>query len=147
MEEVNNTISKLQLLNARFMRSALKSWQLEDLKKIKDNLSAYIDERIEELQEQSRLAAQRDNIFRQAAEMVLSEHLDLAEFQSYIAMKTGIKAHSAPHIGAKGVKIPPKYKYTSLSGEEMYWSGRGAIPKEFREMLEKTGKSKEEFLL
>lgn len=44
-------------------------------------------------------------------------------------------------------KVQPKYEWTNADGSVQQWSGRGLMPKAMKETMERTGKSKEDFLL
>ncbi|SPT68413.1 DNA binding protein, nucleoid-associated [Anaerobiospirillum thomasii] len=122
------------LKNARNLQAALRGATIEDIDSIIAKLQE-IRSVIEEAElEESIKEAERKEKLEQALEYLQVNNISVDDL---VASKS-LNKHQK-------LKFKPKYKYTDLDGVERTWTGQGKLPTHLRNLLEQTGKSKEDF--
>ncbi len=127
------------LLNYRSLKTLLKTAQLSELNKIKENLEQLRLELEAQEQQQQAEKAQLEAKFLAVEAYIASQGLTVDQFVAHI---TG-----APKKKAKTNRPPmkPKYRFTALDGNVHEWTGQGKMPNAFKQLLEAEGKDKEDF--
>ena len=123
------------LCHARRFKSSVKELSVEQLEEIKLKLDKIIVDRTQELEEQKKGEAERQEKIKKYQEMLAVDGIAPEELQASAAAKSTKRPPRAP-----------KYEITNDAGERITWTGQGRMPNVFKHQIE-NGKKIESFLI
>lgn len=126
------------LNNVRTLRAQARECSLETLEEIHEKLSAIVEDRCKEAEEEREKSEERAHKKLEYLKMLAADGIEPAELlQGTASSKDTNKKQRVPR--------PPKYKYTDeKTGESKTWTGQGRTPAGIKEGLEQ-GKSLEDY--
>ncbi len=136
MPMTENTTFKL-LNNKRSIRKFLSEMPLEQAEILFEKFSEAIAARREEEEQLVQERMQKERVLNELRDKMRELGIspeDLAFEQMPVEKK-------------RTQKVMPKYEWTNEDGSVQQWSGRGLMPKAMQAAMERSGKSKEDFLL
>ncbi len=129
------TLELKALTNPRLLEAALKDAQPEVIQTIIDCLMQIKDRRAQEIaaaqEEQQQRQQQLNELLSKMNECNIS-------IDDLIAVKTG---------GRRPRRMAMRYRYIGTDGVEREWSGQGKTPTALRELMERDGTTKEDYLI
>ncbi|EHW5331736.1 H-NS family nucleoid-associated regulatory protein [Vibrio cholerae] len=130
---------KNRLTNKRSFNAFIKTVDLVWLKDFQERIKTAINELEQEAETKKLEELERQERLNELMKLIQDEGFDIADI---LAAKSGVETQPKTRS-----KAEPKYQYTGENGEPKTWTGRGRMPLEIAQQIEKGGKVLDDFLI